>query len=74
LLRAVVLFSSLAGFGEDVNHELAADHSPLQLMQTYPLPGEMKGNFDHLKVHLKRIRLVGTKTPLVFELLLRISY
>jgi len=72
LLLAAVLLLSLAGFGEDVNRGSAADHAPLQLAQTYQLPGKVKGNFDHLEVDLKRNRLFATpedfKAVLVFDI------
>jgi DNA-binding beta-propeller fold protein YncE len=39
---------------------LSAGAEPLQLVQTYLLPAEVKGNFDHLEVDLKRNRLFAT--------------
>jgi PQQ-like domain len=45
---------------------------PLRLVQTYQLPGEVKGNFDHFEVDLKRNRLFATpedfKSVLVFDI------
>jgi DNA-binding beta-propeller fold protein YncE len=45
---------------------------PLHLVQTYQLPGEVKGNFDHFEVDLKRNRLFATpedfKSVLVFDI------
>jgi DNA-binding beta-propeller fold protein YncE len=71
-LLAAVLFSSLAGFGEDVNHGPAAVQAPLQLVRTYQLPAAVNGNFDHLEVDLKRNRLFATpegfKAVLVFDI------
>jgi DNA-binding beta-propeller fold protein YncE len=44
----------------------------LRLVQTYQLPGEVKGNFDHFEVDLKRNRLFATpedfKSVLVFDI------
>ncbi len=45
---------------------------PLQLVQTYQLPEDIKGNFDHFEVDLKRNRLFATpedfKSVLVFDI------
>jgi DNA-binding beta-propeller fold protein YncE len=45
---------------------------PLQLIQTYQLPENVKGNFDHFEVDLKRNRLFATpedfKSVLVFDI------
>ncbi len=45
---------------------------PLRLVQTYQLPAEIKGNFDHFEVDLKRNRLFATpedcKSVLVFDI------
>ena len=45
---------------------------PLRLAQTYQLPEEVKGNFDHFEVDLKRNRLFATpedfKAILVFDI------
>jgi hypothetical protein len=45
---------------------------PLRLVQTYQLPENVKGNFDHFEVDLKRSRLFATpedfKSVLVFDI------
>ncbi len=45
---------------------------PLRLVQTYQLPENVKGNFDHFEVDLKRNRLFATpedfKSVLVFDI------
>jgi hypothetical protein len=45
---------------------------PLRLVQTYQLPADVKGNFDHFEVDLKRNRLFATpedfKAVLVFDM------
>lgn len=39
---------------------LAQDHPPLKLVQTFEMPGDVKGYFDHLAVDLKGHRLFAT--------------
>jgi hypothetical protein len=69
----VVLFFlafSIAGHG--ARADLSASAEPLQLVQTYLLPAEVKGNFDHFEVDLKRNRLFATpedfQAVLVFDI------
>jgi DNA-binding beta-propeller fold protein YncE len=69
----VVLFFlafSIAGHG--ARADLSASAEPLQLVQTYLLPAEVKGNFDHFEVDLKTNRLFATpedfQAVLVFDI------
>lgn len=48
------------GYAARANQTSNADAEPLLLVQTYLLPAEVKGNFDHLEVDLKRNRLFAT--------------
>jgi hypothetical protein len=52
-------------------HCQSASPKPLQLVQTYQLPGNVKGSFDHFEVDLKRNRLFTTpedfKAVVVFD-------
>ena len=74
----VVLFFLALSIAVFARHGARADQTsnagtePLQLVQTYLLPAEVKGNFDHLEVDLKRNRLFATpedfQAVLVFDI------
>jgi DNA-binding beta-propeller fold protein YncE len=60
---------SVAVHGQDTAKTIDA---PLMLVDTYQMPAEVKGNFDHIEVDLKRKRLFATpedfKAVLVFDI------
>ncbi len=66
------LFSAATGHGQNFDPTQPSGPAPLQLVQTYQLPEDVKGNFDHLEVDLKRKRLFATpedfKAVLVFDI------
>jgi hypothetical protein len=72
LLLLASLFPAATGHGENVDPTQPSGPAPLQLVQTYQLPEDVKGNFDHLQVDLKRKRLFATpedfKAVLVFDI------
>jgi hypothetical protein len=72
LLLFASLFSAAPGHGKNVDPTQPSGPAPLQLVQTYQLPEDVKGNFDHLAVDLKRKRLFATpedfKAVLVFDI------
>ncbi|HEY1581119.1 MAG TPA: YncE family protein [Terracidiphilus sp.] len=65
-------FATLVGIGESRDPALAGGHEPIELVQTYQLPANVKGSFDHFEVDLKRSRLFATpedfKAVLVFNI------
>jgi len=75
-LRAVLFFAlfipAIAGHSESGNQSSLPGSVPLQLVQTYPLPGDIKGHFDHFEVDIKRNRLFSaaedSKAVLVLDI------
>lgn len=67
--RLLTLITVLAVCGVGAR---AQDSSPLKLVQSFKLPPEVKGNFDHFAVDLKNSRLFctpeGYKSVVVFDL------
>lgn len=67
--RTLMLITILAVCGVEV---CAQGSSPLKLVQSFKLPPEVKGNFDHFAVDLKNSRLFctpeGYKAVVVFDL------
>lgn len=67
-----VLLTVPMGYGETVDQSPASGREPLRLVQTYQLPGTVKGNFDHFEADIKRNRLFVTpedfKAVLVFDI------
>lgn len=59
-LVCFVLFAACTCYGQNTGHAQSAGQTPLQLVQTYTLSTDVKGNFDHLEVDLKRNRLFIT--------------
>src|SRR5438445_9431110 len=55
--RYVVLVAILGIFVDQARCQRAA---PIKLRQTYELPAEVKGNFDHFGIDVKRRRLFAT--------------
>lgn len=55
--RSLVLGAALLGFGVQARGQVAA---PIKLVQTFDLPAEVKGNFDHFEIDLKGGRLFAT--------------
>jgi DNA-binding beta-propeller fold protein YncE len=55
--RSLVLVAILMGFGIQAQCQVAA---PIKLIQTFELPAEVKGNFDHFGIDLKGGRLFAT--------------
>src|SRR5437667_3171888 len=55
--RSLVLVATLMVFGIQARCQMAA---PIKLIQTYELPAEVKGNFDHFGIDLKGERLFAT--------------
>ena len=55
--RFVILILLIAVFGVGTR---AQDSAPLKLMQTFKLPADIKGNFDHFAIDLKTNRLFAT--------------
>lgn len=66
--RLLVLVTGLAMFGVTAK---AQDPAPLKLVQTYKMPQDIKGHFDHFAIDLKGHRLFATpeayKAVLVFD-------
>lgn len=60
ILPCATLLSAVAGHCANVDPTSASAHGPLLPVQTYQLPADTKGNFDHFKVDLKRSRLFAT--------------
>jgi DNA-binding beta-propeller fold protein YncE len=60
------------GLCESFDPSIAAGQEPLHLVQTYQLPANVQGSFDHFEVDLKRNRLFATpedfKAVLVFDI------
>jgi DNA-binding beta-propeller fold protein YncE len=67
--RFLVLVMMLAAFGVTARSQSS---SPLKLAQTFKLPPDVKGNFDHFAIDIKNSRLFATpeeyKAVLVFDL------
>jgi DNA-binding beta-propeller fold protein YncE len=67
--RPFVLLAALAVFGLKAQCQETA---PLKLVQTFKLPADVKGNFDHFAIDLKGNRLFATpedyKSVVVFDL------
>src|ERR1700737_1801544 len=67
--RSLVVLAALALFGIQSRCQEAA---PLKLVQTFKLPADVKGNFDHFGIDLKGDRLFATPQGLhaiaVFDL------
>ena len=65
----LILFVTAALFGGETNGQ---EHAPLKLVQTFKLPADVKGNFDHFAIDLTGKRLFATpeayKAVLVFDL------
>jgi DNA-binding beta-propeller fold protein YncE len=65
----VTLWLALATFASQANSDESA---PLKLVQTFKLPADVKGNFDHFAIDLAGNRLFATpeeyKAVLVFDL------
>src|SRR6266478_760525 len=55
--RSTVLVAALMFLGAQARSQTAA---PIKLIQTYELPAEVKGNFDHFGIDLKGGRLFAT--------------
>jgi hypothetical protein len=55
-----VLVAAFSCYGQNTGQAPSAGQAPLRLAQTYPLPSDVRGNFDHLEVDLKRKRLFAT--------------
>src|SRR6266404_6147004 len=55
--RSLVLVATLMVFGIQARCQMAA---PIRLIQTFDLPAEVKGNFDHFGIDLKGGRLFAT--------------
>jgi DNA-binding beta-propeller fold protein YncE len=55
--RSLVLVAILMAFGIQARCQMAA---PIKLIQTFELPAEIKGNFDHFGIDLKGGRLFTT--------------
>src|SRR5712692_99603 len=55
--RSLVLVATLMVFGIQARCQVAA---PIKLIQTFELPAEVKGNFDHFGIDLKGGRLFAT--------------
>src|SRR5437016_7079098 len=55
--RSLVLVATLMFFGVQARCQTAA---PIKLVQTFELPAEVKGNFDHFGIDLKGERLFAT--------------
>src|SRR4030081_3931836 len=55
--RSLVLFAALMVFGVQARCQGAA---PIKLIQTFELPADVKGNFDHFGIDLKGGRLFAT--------------
>jgi DNA-binding beta-propeller fold protein YncE len=66
--RLLVLMTVLIAFGV---HAQSQETAPLKLVQTFTLPAEVKGHFDHFEIDLKGNRLFATpedyKAVLVFD-------
>ena len=56
-IRFLILVVMLALFGVQLR---AQDPAPLKLVQTFKMPPEVKGNFDHFAVDLSTGRLFAT--------------
>ena len=52
--------AAFTGYGQNTGKAASIGQNPLQLVQTYTLSSDVKGNFDHLEVDLKRNRLFAT--------------
>jgi DNA-binding beta-propeller fold protein YncE len=72
ILLCAILFATFTGHCQNVDPTRATGHQALQLFQTYQVPADVKGNFDHLEVDLKRNRLFATpedfRAVLVFDI------
>jgi DNA-binding beta-propeller fold protein YncE len=72
VLFCAFLFPASTAYCENVDQKLTVGNEPLQLVQTYSIPENVKGNFDHFEVDLKRNRLFATpenfKAVLVFDM------
>lgn len=68
--RAIAILLVICGFS--VARTQSQEAAPLKLAQTYKLPADVKGNFDHFAIDLKGNRLFATpeayKSVLVFDL------
>ena len=64
-----IWFVTLALFGGKIRSQ---EHAPLKLVQTFKLPADVKGNFDHFAIDLAGNQLFATpeayKAVLVFDL------
>ena len=54
---SLILVATLALFGVQAQCQVAA---PIKLVQTYELPADVKGNFDHFGIDMKGERLFAT--------------
>src|SRR6202521_5630381 len=67
--RVLILIALFTVFGVRVRCQ---ENAPLKLVQTFKLPPDVKGNFDHFAIDLKGNRLFATpeeyKAVLVFDL------
>ncbi len=67
--RFLILLMVFAVLGVEARSQ---DSAPLKLVQTFKLPPEVKGNFDHFAIDVKNNRLFATpedyKAVLVFDL------
>ncbi|HXM21966.1 MAG TPA: YncE family protein [Terriglobales bacterium] len=66
--RLLILMTVFIAFGVQAQGQ---ERAPLKLAQTFKLPAEVKGNFDHFEIDLKSNRLFATpedyKAVLVFD-------
>ena len=66
--RLLILMAVFIAFGVQAQGQ---ERAPLKLVQTFKLPPEVKGNFDHFEIDLKSNRLFATpedyKAVLVFD-------
>jgi DNA-binding beta-propeller fold protein YncE len=72
VLFCVTLITAFIGRSEGLDPVPAGGPESLRLVQTYQLPADVKGNFDHFEVDPKRNRLFATpedfKAVLVFDI------
>lgn len=66
--RSFILVTVLMVFGVKAQCQ---ENAPLKLVQTFKLPADVKGNFDHFEIDLKGSRLFATpehyKAVVVFD-------
>jgi DNA-binding beta-propeller fold protein YncE len=72
MLFCTTLLTLHFGHCESFDPSVAAGQEPLHLVQTYRLPANVQGGFDHFEVDLKRNRLFATsedfKAVLAFDI------